>query len=89
MNAVRWESARASDVMMKQDMNTRQQESCKHCGGSITIDQTVCPHCGIPLKAGKRRHPQRRFLMFFAALVVFCLLLIYWLPPDWSPFLRK
>jgi len=65
------------------------QSTCKHCGGNIAIGDHSCPHCGIPLKAGKPRHPQRRFLIFFSALVIFCLLLIYWLPPDWSHFLRR
>jgi hypothetical protein len=63
--------------------------TCKHCGHAITIEDTHCPKCGIPLPPNQGNHPQRRFILWFIALVIFCAVMIFWLPPDWSRFLEK
>lgn len=61
---------------------------CKHCGGSLDADDKNCPHCGIPLPPNFGKAPQRKFILYFIALVIFCLVMIIWLPPDWTRFIK-
>lgn len=63
--------------------------SCKHCGEGVDADDTVCPHCGIPLPPNHGTQRQRTFIYWFIALVIFCFFMMFWLPPDWSPFVGK
>lgn len=37
----------------KQDANEPDEEPvCANCGGTISMDDLVCPHCGISLVSG-------------------------------------
>ena len=67
---------------------------CKHCGGNIAandlqIQDPACPHCGIPLPPNMGKHPQRKFILFFIGLTIFCVVMILWLPPDWTRFIKR
>jgi predicted nucleic acid-binding Zn ribbon protein len=62
---------------------------CKHCGGGVNMGEKTCSHCGIPLPSHLGKTPQQKFNWFFIALVIFCVLMILWLPPDWSRFLQR
>ena len=61
---------------------------CKHCGGDVEVGTPACPHCGMPLPADLGKAPQRKFILFFIALIIFCALMILWLPPDWTRFIK-
>ena len=63
--------------------------SCKHCGGDIQAEDTTCPNCGIPLPPNHAKQKQRNFVMWFVILVIFCLFMMLWLPPDWSPLVNR
>jgi hypothetical protein len=63
--------------------------ACKHCGGSVEPGDANCPNCGIPLPPNIGKYPQRKFILYFIALVIFCFVMIIWLPPDWTRFIGK
>ena len=54
--------------------------TCKHCGGTINMGETNCAHCGMPLPPDLGKNPQKKFKLFFIALVIFCVIMIIWLP---------
>jgi uncharacterized membrane protein YvbJ len=62
--------------------------TCKHCGGVVNAGDKNCPHCGIPLPPDFDKDPRRKFVLFFIALIVFCALLIIWLPRDLTHFIK-
>lgn len=62
---------------------------CKHCGGAIEAGDKTCTHCGIPLPPNLGKSSQRKFVLFFIALIIFCFIMIIWLPPDWTRFMGK
>ncbi len=57
--------------------------SCHHCGRDIKHDDSVCPYCGIPLPPNHAKQRQHIFIRWFIALVIFCIVIMLWLPPDW------
>lgn len=59
------------------------QLNCTHCGNTIEIDSAHCSHCGIPLPPDFGKSPQKRFKLFFIAVILFCTAMIIWLPPNW------
>jgi predicted nucleic acid-binding Zn ribbon protein len=59
---------------------------CKHCGNSVEVGDKNCPHCGIPLPPDLGRSAQRKFILYFIALIILSVLLMLWLPPDWTRF---
>lgn len=61
---------------------------CKHCGGELQLGDKTCHHCGIPLPENFGRSPQRRFVLFFTGLVIFCIVVMIWLPPDWTRLIK-
>lgn len=61
---------------------------CNHCGGSVEAGDVKCAHCGIPLPPNFASLPQRRFILYFIGLVVFCFVVMFWLPPDWTRFIK-
>ena len=61
---------------------------CKHCGGKVETGDKNCSHCGIPLPPNFGKSPQRKFIFYFIALVIFCFVMILWLPPDWTRFIK-
>ncbi len=70
-------------------MNNINKLNCKHCGGEVNIGDKNCANCGIPLPPDLGKHPQRKFILFFIAVVIFCLFMIYWLPPNWMNAMGK
>ena len=62
--------------------------TCKHCGGGIKMGEEYCSHCGIPLPPDLGQSPLKKFKLFFIALVIFCIGMIIWLPPDWTHFIK-
>jgi predicted nucleic acid-binding Zn ribbon protein len=57
--------------------------NCLYCGKKIAEDLAECPHCGGVShyqKRGYRAGARTRFVLFFIAVTVFCLLFIFWLP---------
>jgi len=65
------------------------QHNCKHCGGMVEAEQSICPNCGMPLPPNHAQQKQRNFVLWFVILVLFCLFMMLWLPPDWSPMVNK
>jgi len=68
--------------------------TCKHCGGKFAANNLhrqapACPHCGIPLSPDLGKNPQRKFVLLFIGLIIFCVVMILWLPPDWTRFLER
>ncbi|MBV1915754.1 MAG: zinc-ribbon domain-containing protein [Pseudomonadales bacterium] len=63
--------------------------SCKHCGREIKETDSTCESCGIPLPPNHATQRQRKFLIWFGIVVVFCIFMMFWLPPDWSPFVER
>ena len=62
--------------------------TCKHCGGSVEAGDKNCSHCGIPLPPDFGKSPQKKFVLYFIGLVIFCLVMVLWLPPDWTRFIK-
>lgn len=58
---------------------------CKHCDGKVEATDSQCSNCGIPLPPHHANQRQRTFILWFVVLVIFCLIMIIWLPPDWRP----
>jgi len=61
---------------------------CKHCGGNLQAGDKTCSHCGIPLPPDLGKNPQKKFILYFIALVILCFVMIIWLPPDWTRFIK-
>jgi len=49
---------------------------CKECGGNISDNTLVCPHCGVQLKKPKRGFFGKLFKWLF---ILFNLLMVVWL----------
>lgn len=58
-------------------------KKCLFCQGENDINNTSCQHCGMTLP---KKHPQdkrskiRFFIKAFWAIVIFCIIMIYYLP---------
>lgn len=73
--------------------------TCMHCGGKISdgqisdgqggAQQKICPHCQIPLSPHGPKSAEKKFLIWFVLVVIFCIFMIVWLPPDWSSLVSK
>ena len=63
--------------------------SCIHCNGTVDEQDTTCPHCGIPLLPGHHKRLRNRFIFWFIIITLFCLLVMYVAPPDWSSIAPK
>ena len=61
---------------------------CKHCGGDVHVGEKNCSHCGIPLPPDLGKSSQKKFKLFFIGLIIFCAIMIIWLPPDWTHFIK-
>ena len=62
---------------------------CDHCGGNLETESETCPNCGIPLAPDHSTQRQKKFIVWFIALVIFCFFIMFWLPPDWTSFIKK
>ncbi len=59
------------------------QVNCLYCGKRIPADTSHCPHCGAVShfqEKGYRAGVRKRFVIWFIVLVIFCGLMIVWLP---------
>jgi predicted nucleic acid-binding Zn ribbon protein len=63
--------------------------SCTHCGKEVKAEEQSCSHCGQPLPPNHAQARQRSFIGWFVVIVLFCIGMMLWLPPDWSPFMGK
>lgn len=57
--------------------------ACHYCTALNTVSQTVCSRCGMPLPAIRfdhRRRLLRRFTWAFVAVVLFCAVMVWYLP---------
>ncbi|MES9962612.1 MAG: zinc-ribbon domain-containing protein [Candidatus Sedimenticola sp. 20ELBAFRAG] len=55
------------------------EKICNHCGFERPEDDSDCPNCGAPSPSAKG-DTQKRFLIFFAVLIIFCLSAAFLLP---------
>ena len=56
---------------------------CNHCGRKFDDADNFCPACQTPTPAQQDRDvaaTKKKFLYILAALAVFCLIMILWLP---------
>ncbi|NQY27709.1 MAG: protein DnrP [Piscirickettsiaceae bacterium] len=51
----------------------------------MNAEDTDCSHCGIPLPPNHGTQREQSFIYWFIALVIFCVFMMLWLPPDWTP----
>jgi len=63
--------------------------TCKHCGNKLVAEDETCTGCGIPLPPNHGKATQKRFIVFFIAVSVFCIFMMIWLPPNWSSIAGK
>ncbi len=57
--------------------------TCSHCGKAFSEKLSFCPFCKTPTAAQKERQikaVQKKFIRYFIALVIFCIVMIVWLP---------
>ncbi|WP_293267820.1 hypothetical protein, partial [Neptunomonas sp.] len=57
--------------------------TCSHCSKSFSDQRGYCPNCKTPTAAQKEKEvhaAQKKFIRYFIALVVFCGVMIFWLP---------
>jgi len=52
---------------------------CPHCQAAIPFDATLCIACGMPIEMALLQR-QQRFRRNVILLVIFCLVMIVWLP---------
>jgi hypothetical protein len=65
------------------------QLKCEHCNAEVKVGDKTCKGCGIPLPPNFGKNPQRKFIYWFIALVIFCFFMMFWLPPDWTKYISK
>jgi predicted nucleic acid-binding Zn ribbon protein len=58
--------------------------TCNHCGRDVKAEDEVCANCGIPLPPNHADQRQKTFIRWFIVLVIFCVFMMWWIPPDWS-----
>jgi len=61
--------------------------TCFHCARHYDATLKNCPHCGAPADSPVKLEKslrQKRFVWWFIALVIFCAIMMVWLPPQWS-----
>ena len=63
--------------------------NCKHCGRDVEENDDHCQNCGIPLPPNHAKERQKNFIIWFIVLLIFCFVMMFWLPPDWSSFVDK
>jgi len=59
--------------------------TCNHCGKSFEAQQHYCPYCLTPTPARQNANfaaSKRKILLIFIALVIFCAIMILWLPRN-------
>ena len=59
--------------------------TCNHCGRAFDEEQHFCPYCHNPTPQQKDRETaesQKKFLRFLVILVIFCIIMVFFLPRD-------
>lgn len=59
--------------------------NCNHCGKAFDEEMLFCPNCNTPTPKQKDLETagtQNLFIRFFVILVVFCIIMMLWLPRD-------
>ncbi len=59
------------------------EKACNHCGKMVREDQSSCPYCGSPSPFPQNQGMtavQKKFILFFLATIVLCIILILWFP---------
>ncbi len=59
------------------------EKACNHCGKMVREDQSSCPYCSSPSPFPQNRGMtvvQKKFILFFVATIVLCIILILWFP---------
>jgi len=71
---------------MASEETASQKMACNHCGQMMSKDQNACPRCGMlspPAQDKKTKEIQKKFILYFVLIVIFCISMVLWLPPDW------
>jgi len=78
-------------IIVSPEIQPMSQITCFHCARPYDDTQKTCPHCGAPAEPPEKLEKserQKRFVWMFIALVIFCAIMIVWLPryipPEWS-----
>ena len=61
------------------------QAICNHCGMPFDEQLRSCPNCDTPTPRQKERETagiQRKFIRYFLIIVVFCVIMMLWLPRE-------
>lgn len=61
------------------------ETNCNHCGQAFDEEIRVCPCCKTPTPHQKDLETakiQKKFIRFFVILVIFCIIMMLWLPRD-------
>ncbi|PCJ30755.1 MAG: DnrP protein [Gammaproteobacteria bacterium] len=56
---------------------------CKQCGSKLGQEDDHCGACGIPLPPNHATQAQTTFVWWFVMIVIFCFVMMVYLPPDW------
>lgn len=59
--------------------------NCNHCGNTFDEEMRFCPYCNTPTPKQKDLETagtQKNFIRFLVILVVFCIVMMLWLPRD-------
>lgn len=59
--------------------------TCNHCGKTFDESHNYCPYCLTPTAAQQNTNfaaVKNKFFLVFLGLVVFCIVMILWLPRD-------
>ena len=61
------------------------ETNCNHCGRAFDEEMRFCPYCSTPMPKQKELEmakTQKKFIRYFLILIVFCIIMVFWLPRD-------
>ena len=58
------------------------ETNCNHCGKAFDEAMRYCPYCNTPTPKQKELETQKKFIRYFLILIVFCIIMVLWLPRD-------
>jgi len=67
-------------------MKNRPELACNHCHNPVSEGDKHCEHCGIPLPPNLATASRNKFLFWFVLIVILCVFMMVWLPPNWNRF---
>lgn len=59
--------------------------TCNHCGEHFDEEVRYCPYCSTPTPKQKdldTAETQKKFIRYFVILVIFCIVMVLWLPRE-------